>query len=198
MEPTLETITPEDGLWDRVFVVSPLVLVGTREEDGGYDLAPKHQATPIGWGAYFGFVCTPQHRTWQNAKREKTFTVSYPRPSQVLLSSFAAAPRCEDGAKPALAALPTMPARVVEGVLLRDATLHLECELDRLIPGFGVAGLIVGRIVAAHVDERALRSPDRDDADLIEESPLLAFLPPSRFAEIKDTNAYPFHAGTRY
>ena len=23
--------------------------LGTREPDGGYDLAPKHMATPLGW-----------------------------------------------------------------------------------------------------------------------------------------------------
>ncbi|NIQ57054.1 MAG: flavin reductase, partial [Gammaproteobacteria bacterium] len=53
----------------------PLVLVGTREGEGAYDLAPKHMATPLGWGDYFCFVCTPEHRTYQNATREEEFTV---------------------------------------------------------------------------------------------------------------------------
>lgn len=33
---------------DRVFGVNPLAPVGTRERDGGYDLAPKHAAFPLG------------------------------------------------------------------------------------------------------------------------------------------------------
>ena len=35
-------------IWDRFFWVAPLVLVGTMESDGSYDLAPKHMAMPMG------------------------------------------------------------------------------------------------------------------------------------------------------
>ena len=42
------TLSVDLPVWDRVFTVNPLVLVGTKEEDGGYDLAPKHMAFPIG------------------------------------------------------------------------------------------------------------------------------------------------------
>ncbi|MGQ9871755.1 flavin reductase [Leptodesmis sp.] len=96
--------------------MAPLVVIGTREPDGGYDLAPKHMAMPIGWENYFGFVCTPRHHTYQNVLREQAFTVSFPRPEQVVLASLSAAPRCEEDAKPALAALPILPASVVDGV----------------------------------------------------------------------------------
>ena len=57
-------------IWERFFWVAPLVLVGTREPDGGHDLAPKHMATPIGWENYYGFVCTPRHHTYSNIRRE--------------------------------------------------------------------------------------------------------------------------------
>ncbi|MEO1400961.1 MAG: hypothetical protein AAFV72_06845 [Cyanobacteria bacterium J06635_1] len=33
-------------IWDRFFSVAPLVIVGTREPDGKYDLAPKHRPCP--------------------------------------------------------------------------------------------------------------------------------------------------------
>src|SRR5919202_1049626 len=90
-----DLVALREGLpvWDRVFTVSPLVVVGTKEEGGEYDLAPKHMAMPMGWENYFGFVCTPRHRTYHNARREGVFTVSYPRPAQVILASLAAAPR---------------------------------------------------------------------------------------------------------
>ena len=32
-------------IWSRFFTVAPLVLVGTREPDGGHDLAPKQSKT---------------------------------------------------------------------------------------------------------------------------------------------------------
>ena len=66
----------DEPVWERFFTVFPLVLVGTREEDGGHDLAPKHLAMPLSWGNWFGFVCTPRHRTYQNAVRTGAFTVS--------------------------------------------------------------------------------------------------------------------------
>ena len=77
----LLTLPDDAPVWERVFTSNPLVLVGTKERDGGYDLAPKHIAFPMGWENYFGFVCTPRHGTYHNARREGVFTVTYPRPS---------------------------------------------------------------------------------------------------------------------
>lgn len=182
-------------IWERFFTVAPLVVVGTREPDGGYDLAPKHMATPLGWSNRFAFVCTPRHATYRNARREGAFTVSFPRPDAVVLAGLAAEPRCEDGSKPALAALPTVPASVVAGVLLADADLHLECRLERVVDDFGDNSLIAGEVVAARVAERALRGGDRDDREVVEAAPLLAYLAPGRFARIVESFSFPFPAG---
>ncbi len=107
------TLAGDLPIWERVFTVNPLVVVGTRERDGGYDLAPKHMAFPMGWENYFGFVCTPRHATYHNIRRKGASTVSYPRPTQVVLASLAASPREADGTKPALYALPTFPASFI-------------------------------------------------------------------------------------
>ena len=119
--PDLVSLGVEHPIWERFFQIAPLVIVGTKESDGGYDLAPKTLAMPMGWDNYFGFVCTPAHGTYTNAVREGAFTVNFPKPSQVLLASLAAAPRCEDGSQPSLDVLATFPARVVDGMLLEDA-----------------------------------------------------------------------------
>ena len=190
----LVTLSGDLPIWERVYTVNPLVLVGTRERDGGYDLAPKHMAFPMGWENYFGFVCTPRHGTYHNARREGVFTVSYPRPTQVVLASLAASPREGDGTKPAVHALPTFPASEVEGIFVEDAYLFLECMLDRIVDDFGENSLIAGRIVAAHVREDYLRASDRDDNDLIHESPLLAYLSPGRYARVGESNSFPFPA----
>lgn len=188
----LVTLSPDEPIWDRFYAVAPLVLIGTKEPDGSYDLAPKHMATPLGWGPYFGFVCTPDHRTYHNARREEVFTVSYPRPSQVLATSLAAAPRCDDYTKPSLEALDTFSAAEVDGVFVADAYLYLECRLHGVWDGFDAASLVAGRVTAAHVAESALRMVERDDADLIDESPLLAYLSPGRYARIRESFAFPF------
>jgi flavin reductase (DIM6/NTAB) family NADH-FMN oxidoreductase RutF len=179
-------------IWERVYTVAPLVLVGTREPDGRYDLAPKHMALPLGWQNYFGFVCTPRHSTWANAVRERAFTVSWPRHAQLVQTSLAATPRCEDGSKPASGLLATWPAHRVAGVLVEGASLALECELERVIEGFGENGLVVGRVVAAWADPAALRDSDREPEDVLASAPVLVYLHPDRYAEIRHAYSFPF------
>jgi len=190
----LDVIEP---IWDRFFWVSPLVLVGTREADGSHDLAPKHMAIPMGWQNYFGFVCTPRHHTYSNVRRDGVFTVSYPRPSQLVLTSLAASPRCGEEDKPALSVLPVFPASVVDGVLVDGAYLFLECELDRIVDDFGINSLIVGRIVAARVARDAERMDELEDQALVHDSPLLAYLHPGRFTTIEQSFSFPFPAGMK-
>jgi flavin reductase (DIM6/NTAB) family NADH-FMN oxidoreductase RutF len=193
----LVEIDCRNPVWDRFFWVAPLVLVGTIEPDGRHDLAPKHMALPMGWENYYGFVCTPAHHTYGNVRRTGAFTVSFPRPDQLVLTSLAASPRCDDEAKPALGALPVFPARHVEGVGVAGCAAFLECELDRIVDGFGRNSLIVGRVVAARVARDALRLREGDDAALIHAAPLLAYLNPGRFAAIDDSFSFPFPAGMK-
>ena len=176
-------------------MVAPLVLVGTRDEDGALDLAPKHMAMPIGWQNYFGFVCTPRHSTYHNAKHYGTFTVSYPKPDQVLMTSLTASMRCDKpGHKPILDQLETISSDIVDGIFLKESYLYLECNLERIIDGFGTNSLIIGEVIAAYVHKDALRTSEGDHQSLLYNSPLLAFLPPDRFASIRETLAFPFPA----
>ena len=175
-------------------MVAPLVVVGTRDEDGSLDLAPKHMALPMGWQNYFGFVCSPTHRTSTNIERSGVFTVSYPRPTQVLYASLAASPRCDDGDKPVLKSFPTIDARTVDGAFIEEAYLFLECRHHKTIDGFGDNILVTGEIVAAYAHPDYLRSTDIDDQELIHGAPLMAYLPPGRFATITRTDQFPFPA----
>lgn len=184
----------EVPIWSRFFTVAPLVLVGTKEPDDSYDIAPKHMAMPLGWKDHYCFVCTPRHATYTNVRAREEFTVSFPLPETVVVSSLAATAREEGNVKPNLAALTTFPASVVDGVLVEGCYLYLECTLDRVVEGFGDATLVVGRVVAAHVDERALRISESEDAEIVRDLPLLAYLSPGRFARIADTDSFPFPA----
>jgi len=184
-----------ESIWESFFTVFPLVVIGTREADGSDDLAPKHMAMPMSWKNHFGFVCTPRHNTYQNIQRDGEFSVTYMRPSQTVLASLAATPRCDDGSKPITQALPTFSAEKVNASFVQDGYLFLECELQQIIDDLGDNSLILGRIIGARVAEDALRSSELDDEDLIYASPLLAYLYPGRFTEIANTNKLPFPAG---
>ena len=182
-------------IWDRVFCVAPLVIVGSKEAHGGYDLAPKHMAMPLGLGNCFCFVCSPRHRTYHNIRRHGVFTVSYPRVGEVIYTSLAAAPRAEDQSKPSLLALPTFAASKIDGVLVKDCYLFLECSLHNVLDDFDGFSLIVGTIVAAAANDDALRKQEIDESDQIFQFPLLAYLHPGRIAEIRQSTAFPLPEG---
>jgi flavin reductase (DIM6/NTAB) family NADH-FMN oxidoreductase RutF len=192
--PTVE-LDLSESIWERVFTVFPLVVVGTREADGRDDLAPKHLAIPMSWENHFGFVCTPTHNTYQNIQRVQQFTVTFMRPSQTVLASLASTPRSDDGSKPIVEALPTFQADQVAGAFMQDGYLFLECELHQMVDNLGKNSLIIGRIIGAKAADDALRSSDQDDQDLIAGSHLLAYLHPGRFSEISNTSKLPLPAG---
>lgn len=189
-------LSTEAPIWERFFTVAPLVLVATKEGDR-HNVAPKHQAIPIGWENYFGFVCSPSHATYRNLQAHPEFTVSVPGIDQLLSASMAAGARLEDGSKPTLAGVPVVQARTVDGVLVEGCPLYLECTLDRFVDGFGDNSIIVGRVVAASVARAALRGHEVDDADLLLRLRPLVYLAPGRVAEVGETHAFPFPAEFR-
>jgi flavin reductase (DIM6/NTAB) family NADH-FMN oxidoreductase RutF len=191
----LISLPTDRPLWGRVFSVAPLVIVGSKEAAGGYNLAPKHMAMPLGLGPYFCFACGPRHATYHNIRRHGVFTVSYPRVSEVLYTSLAAAPRAEDDSKPSLLVLPTFPASKVDGVLVQGCYFHLECSLHSVLDDFDGYSLIIGNVVAAAAVEDALRQQEIDEADHIYQFPLLAYLHPGRIAEIRQSTAFPLPEG---
>ncbi len=193
----LVALDTSEPVWDRFFTVAPLVLIGTTDPNGALDLAPKHMVTPMGWQNYFGFVCAPSHSTCSNIQRSGEFTVSFPKPSQVLFSSLAATPRETDGEKPILHYFKTFPASKITGEFIDEAYLYFECRHFKTIDGFGPNCLVTGEIVAALAEPGFLRSAELDDQELVHDSPLFAYLAPGRFAEIGQSNAFPFPANMK-
>ena len=180
-------------IWERFFTIAPLVVVGTKEDDG-YDLAPKHMVTPLGFGNFFGFVCTPRHSTYHNVKRTKEFTVSFPRPEQIIATSISASPRNEEisKSKGIIKALPIVKASTMDAPLLKDACLYFECIHFKTIDGFDGYGLITGTIKAVHVHRDYLRVSEGDDQEQLKQKPLLAYIANGRFAKVSDTYNFPF------
>ncbi len=193
-ERNLVEIATDRPVWERFFSVAPLVLIGTKDGDGAIDLAPKHMVTPMGWQNYFGFVCSPEHSTCSNIERTGEFTVSYPKPDQVLFASLAASPRQAGGAKPILDYFTTFSAEHIDADFIDQAYLYFECRQFKTVGGFGKNCLITGKIVAAYAEPDFLRSNEIDDQERVHASPLFAYLAPGRFATISRSNAFPFPA----
>lgn len=189
----LVTLDPHLPIWDRVFTVAPLVIVGSNGEHG-HDLAPKHMATPIGFGNYFGFVCTPRHCTYDNIKELGAFTVSFPTPEQLVSISLSASPRNGDHAKfnAILESLPTIKASSMDILMIDGAYLYLECDLHKIIDGFDDYSLITGEVRKVHVKREYLKTTESDENEQIRSHPLLAYIANGRFAKVTETFNFPF------
>ena len=155
-------------IWERFFTVAPLVVVGTREEDGSPDLAPKHMAGPVSWQNFFGFVCSPTHATYANAP-----------PGRGLHRELPAAGRRRAGRVGRLAALRGR--QQAGGGRPADASgPQGGCAAPRprrrgpssaWSTGSWTTWVTTawssGRVVACHVDPRALRRLDREDQEVL-------------------------------
>lgn len=184
----------EQDVWNRTYTVHSLIIIGSMEEDDNYNFAPKHMAMPLGFSNHFGFMGTPRKNTYRNIQREKVFTVSYPKPSQLTVSSLAATRREDDDSKPILDKIPTSPAQKIEGHFVKNSYFQMECRFTECVGKFGEWEMIVGKIVAARIDKSMNRKIGNgvDEAQLIYNNPLLAYLHPNRFSVIKESNVFPF------
>jgi flavin reductase (DIM6/NTAB) family NADH-FMN oxidoreductase RutF len=187
-------IDTDQDVWSRLYTVYSLVVIGSKEEDDAYNFAPKHMAMPLGFSNHFGFMGTPRKSTYRNVQREKVFTVSYPRPDQLVVSSLAATQREDDDSKPVIDQIPTVDAQVIDGKFLQDSYFQLECKLTECLGKFGEWEIVAGEIIAARVHKDIARNQgkERKEGELIYNSPLLAYLHPNRFSVIKESNAFPF------
>ena len=193
LEKNLITLEPHIPIWDRVYTVAPLVVVGSNGKKG-HDLAPKHMATPIGFGNYFGFVCTPRHCTYENIQESGVFTVSFPTPDQIVSTSLSASPGRRPVFQPSegTIALPTIKATQMDVLMIQGAYLYLECELIKIVDGFDDYSLITGKVCKAHVNRAYLRTSEVDEDQQLHEHPLLAYIANGRFASVSKTYNFPF------
>ena len=183
----------KESIWEHFYTVAPLVVIGTKE-DHGFDLAPKHMVTPLGFSDYFGFVCTPRHNTYHNIKKSHRFSVSFVKPDQILLSSLAAMPRCavQDFPKEITNQIPTVMSEDGGAIFLRDSYVMLDCSIYKIIDGFDDYSMITGKINKAQVHKHYKIISDEGHQKQIYDHPLLAYIAQGRFANIKETMSYPY------
>ena len=189
----LVSLDPQIPMWDRVFTVAPLVIIGSKAA-GKDDLAPKHMAMPLGFGNYFGFVCTPRHRTYHNIKESGRFTVSFPTPQQLVSISLSATPRSDSFSKSQniVKALSTFKASDSDLLLVEGSYLFLECDFYKMVDGFDDYSLVTGKITGIYVHEDYLRTSEVEEGDQLRKNPLLAYIAQGRYATISETYNFPY------
>ena len=187
------SLNPKESLWEHFYTVAPLIVVGSKN-NGDFNLAPKHMATPIGFSNYFGFVCTPRHVTYQNIKKEKKFTVSFVKPSQLVTASLAASPRGENkkNFKEVIKCLSTFSTSKKNNLFITDSYVLFECSLYKVIDGFDDYSIITGKIDTAWVHKEDKIYSDIDEQQHLYNNPLLVYISQGRFANVKETFNFPF------
>ena len=182
-----------DPLWEHFYTVAPLVVIGSKEKDS-YNLAPKHMAMPLGHDNFYCFVCTPEHSTYHNISEYGEFTVSYPKPDELIYTSLSASPRCDEDSnhKNIINELKTIKSKSIDALFLKGSYLMLECKLIKIVDGFGRHSLIIGEVIGAFIDRSYHKVSDIDEQDLFSKAPLLSYLAYGRFAVIKDSFSFPF------
>ena len=187
------SLNVKESIWEHFYTVAPLVVIGTKEGNG-FDLAPKHMATPLGFSDFFGFVCTPRHNTYQNINRHLRFSVSFVKPDQILLSSLAAIPRCavHNFSKDITDQIPTVMNEEQTAIFIEDSYVMLDCRLHKIIDGFDDYSLITGKVENALVHKDYKIISDKGQQKQIYDHPLLAYIAQGRFASIKETLSYPY------
>ena len=187
------SLNVKESIWEHFYTVAPLVVIGSKEEQG-FDLAPKHMATPLGFSDFFGFVCTPRHNTYHNIKKHLRFSVSFVKPDQILLSSLAAMPRCavKDFPQEITNQIPTITLNNEASIFVKDSYVMLDCSLHKIIDGFDDYSLITGKIEQAMVHKNYKIVSDEGHQKQIYDHPLLAYIAQGRFASIKETLSYPY------
>jgi flavin reductase (DIM6/NTAB) family NADH-FMN oxidoreductase RutF len=187
------SLNVKESIWEHFYTVAPLVVIGTKEAQG-FDLAPKHMATPLGFSDFFGFVCTPRHNTYHNIKKHSRFSVSFVKPDQILLTSLAATPRCavKDFPEEITNHIPTVTLNNGASIFVKDSYVMLDCSLYKIIDGFDDYSLITGKVEQAMVHKDYKIVSAEGNQKQIYDHPLLAYIAQGRFASIKETLSYPY------
>lgn len=146
------------------FYPQPVLVIGTYDEDG------TPNAMNVGWGglvggAYVELNISPGHKTTENIRRKRAFTMSFADRAHLVQADYVGLVSGYDTPdKIARAGLHPVKSEFVDAPLFEELPLTLECQVAELTDGPG--GLrIVGQVVNMSADEAILGQDGLVDAD---------------------------------
>lgn len=144
--------------WRPSPLVGQIVLVTTRNEDGGSNIAPKSWVSMMSFEPpILAIGCNSAHWTARNILRAGEFVVNIP--GDELAAAVWNAYLKEHPRPVEAVGLTPRSARLVAPPLVEECKAHLECRLEQQVR-FGDEIVLFGRIVAASVDQEALAAED--------------------------------------
>lgn len=133
----------------------PVLIIGTYDENG------NPNAMNAAWGGIFDYnqimVCLSAHKTTDNIKKNKAFTISFATVETVTASDYVGiVSQNKEPNKIAKSGLKYQKAENVNAPLFTDFPLTLECEVVDIINQGEGGGNVIGKIVNASADESVL------------------------------------------
>lgn len=152
----------------------PVLMIGTYNEDGSANLMNA------AWGGIYDYekimICLSAHKTTQNIKRNKAFTISFANFDTMLASDYVGIVSGNNVPdKVEKAGLTPFKSINVNAPLFSEYPISLECELVEVVNEGDGGGNFIGKIINVSVDEKVLTNEkiDLDKAKIISYDPSL-------------------------
>ena len=149
---------PDKRTWHPSPLLGQVVLATTLNPDGSSNVAPKSWVSMMAFEPpILALGCNFNHWTARNILKTDDFAINLPSADMA-----AAVWRCSELPHPRTveaAGWTAQPALEIKPPLIQECVAHLECRHDHHI-SYGDEVIILGKIVAASIDEQALEMAD--------------------------------------
>ena len=138
----------------------PVLMIGTYDENG------KADVMNAAWGGVYDskqiMICLGEHKTTQNIRLKKEFTVSFATAEQVVACDYVGiVSASNEPQKMEKSGLHTVKAENVDAPIIEELPLALECKLLK----FNEDGNVIGEVVNVSADERILGEDGKVDTE---------------------------------
>ena len=143
------------------FLPLPVLMIGTYDENG------KANVMNAAWGGMYDygkiFISLSPHKTTDNLKIKKAFTVSFATKATEKISDYFGVVSGNEEDKIAKAGVHVTKSNFVDAPIIEEYTLTLECTVESLDDGD-----LIGKVVNCSVDENYLDANGNIDVDKME------------------------------
>lgn len=171
----------------------PVLIIGTYDENG------KPNAMNAAWGGIYDYnqimVCLSSHKTTDNIRKNKAFTISFATVETVTASDYVGiVSQNDEPNKIEKAGLIAEKAKNVNAPIFTNYPLVLECELVEVFNEDEGGGNFVGKIVNVSADEKILTNGKVDYKKLN----AISFDPTSaKYVALGEEVAFAFREGAK-